>query len=336
MVAITGTNGKTTVTTLVGEILKLHNPKTVVAGNIGVPLTGLVSELSSENIVVAEISSFQLETIAAFRPSISAVLNMTPDHLDRHRNMENYIAMKARIFENQRQDDITVLNYDNDITRKMSPPGKVLYFSTQSLPKGIRGVYCEDGYICSNLGGKAVKIIETANLKVMLENALAATLLSLAADVPVSCITQGLTNFKGVEHRLQHIAKINGVDYYNDSKATNTDAAVKALESFNEPVVLIAGGSDKKSDFMPWVQLFDEKVASLVLIGETTMQIIDTCDRVGYKNYHRASTLEDAVILASKLAKKTVVFSPACASFDMFKNFEHRGNLFVEYVNKLK
>jgi len=328
MIAITGTNGKTTVTTLVGEILLRHNAGTVVAGNIGIPLTSLVSILSKENMVVAEISSFQLETISAFRPSISAVLNMTPDHLDRHGTMENYIAAKARIFENQRQDDMTVLNYDNIITRAMQPIGRRIYFSMNEQPEG--GVYLKDGQIFSHEQG--VNILPISETRVMPENALAATALALCAGVAPEIIADVLSNFKGVEHRLELIATIHGVDYYNDSKATNVDAAIKALTSFDHPVVLIAGGYDKNTDFTPWVELFKEKVSHLILMGDTATQIAKTCEAVGFSNYESVEDLQDAVKRAKALATATVLLSPACAAWGMFKNFEVRGNLFKKYV----
>jgi len=333
MVAITGTNGKTTVTTLVGEILKLHNPGTVVGGNIGVPLTELVNTLAPEHIVVAEISSFQLETIAAFKPAISAVLNMTPDHLDRHHTMENYIAMKSRIFENQSPGDVCVLNYDNPITREMKPPSRVVYFSAKAQLE--EGVYLRDGFICAKMPDMTEQIIvEISRLKIMPENALAATALSLCAGASVSEISKGLKAFHGVPHRMEYVATIDGVEYYNDSKATNTDAAIKAIESINPPIVLIGGGYDKNADFTPWIQRFDKKVAYLIVFGETTQKIIDTCDILGFTKYEVASSLQAAVAMAKEKAKPgyKVLFSPACASLDMFRNFEERGALFKQYV----
>jgi len=360
MIAITGTNGKTTVTTLVGEIVKRHNPDTVIAGNIGIPLTGLVSKLSPKNIVVAEISSFQLETVAAFRPAISTVLNMTEDHLDRHGTMENYIAAKARIFENQGQNDITVLNYDNLITRAMKPPGRVVYFSMYDIPEA--GVFLRNGVIYHRMGiitgqvrndkplswaadhgellfaSEEVPVIALSDTKVMPENALAAAALSLCAGVSVQQIADVLRSFKGVPHRLEYIGTVGGADYYNDSKATNVDAAIKGLESFNHPVVLIGGGYDKNTDFTPWVKLFNEKVTHLILLGQTAQQIINVCDAVGFSSYEKVDSLQDAVFRAGKLAisGQAVVLSPSCASFDMFKNFEERGDLFKTYVNDLQ
>jgi len=346
MLAITGTNGKTTVTTLVGEILKRHNPGTVIAGNIGIPLTGLVSSLTPENIVVAEISSFQLETIAAFRPKISAVLNMTEDHLDRHGTMENYIAAKSRIFENQRQDDITVLNYDNPVTREMKPSGRVLFFSLHENPEC--GVYLKDGIIKYRLSaaakhmhgsrpgesGEDAPILSISETRVMPENALAAVALSLCAGVAPEIIADVLRDFKGVEHRLEYTATINGVDYYNDSKATNVDAAIKALENFKRPVILIGGGSDKNADFAPWVKLFGKKVVRLIVLGQTAGQIVAACTAAGFSAYEKANSLKEAVDRAKALAEpgQVVLFSPACASFDMFRNYIERGDLFKQYV----
>ena len=334
MIAITGTNGKTTVTTLVGDILKLHNPGTVVGGNIGTPLTNLVTSLSPNNIVVAEISSFQLETIAAFRPHISAVLNMTEDHLDRHYTMENYIAMKSRIFENQQRSNICVLNYDNPITREMKPPSTVLYFSAKETLKS--GVFLRDGYIIAkSVNGQEKAIAPITSTLAMAENALAATALCLCAGVPPELIAQGLQAFKGVEHRLEFVATKNNIHYYNDSKATNTDSGMKAIEAINGSMVLIGGGYDKHTDFTPWVQSFGTKVTHLVIIGQTTEKIVDTCEKLGFTNYTRASTLAEAVDIASAKASpgSHVVFSPACASFDMFKNFEVRGHVFKDYVH---
>lgn len=333
MVAITGTNGKTTVTTLVGEILKKHNSGTVIAGNIGVPLTSLVTELTPANMVVAEISSFQLETISAFRPKISAILNMTEDHLDRHHTMENYIAAKCRIFENQRQDENCVLNYDNSITKVLKSPCRTVYFSAKE--RLDYGVFLESGYIVSNITGEEIRIAKIDELRVMPENALAATALSLLAGASPAQIAETLREFQGVPHRLEFVATIDGADYYNDSKATNTDAAVKALEAFTDrPIILIAGGYDKQTDFTPWVKMFAGRVVQLILIGQTASQIAKTCDAENFLSYVYAENLQDAVARAKEVAKprSAVLFSPACASFDMFKNFEQRGEIFKNSV----
>jgi len=333
MIAITGTNGKTTVTTLVGEILKKHNANTVIAGNIGIPLTSLVTDLTSDAMVVAEISSFQLETISAFRPKISAILNMTEDHLDRHHTMENYIAVKSRIFENQRQNEISVLNYDNSVTKGLNPPGRVIFFSAKEQLES--GVFLRDGKIISKINNDtAQEILNISETKVMPENALAATAISICAGVSPEKIAATLLEFSGVTHRLEYVTTINEVGYYNDSKATNTDAAMKALESFNREIVLIAGGRDKDMNFTPWVKMFAGKVVNLILIGEAAKKVAATCDTENYSTYVYANSLEEAVSLAKDLAKagQIVLFSPSCASFDMFKNFEERGDLFKKFV----
>ena len=340
MIAITGTNGKTTVTTLVGEILKKINPGTVVAGNIGVPLTSLVEKILPGDLVVAEISSFQLETIAAFRPKIAAILNITEDHLDRHHTMENYIAAKARIFENIGKNEICVLNYDNNITKLLTPRGKTLFFSTRDEVD----VFVRNGKIFSKAQsknpGEEIFIIELSETKVLPENALAATAIAHAAGAPPEIIAETLRNFTGVEHRLEFVGEIGGAKFYNDSKATNPDATIKALEFFGQnqsrPVILIAGGSDKDADFEPLVRLFHEKVSYAILIGETSAQIARTCDAQNFASYITVASLEDAVLSAKELARPgdIVLLSPACASFDMFKNFEERGVVFKKFVKK--
>jgi UDP-N-acetylmuramoylalanine--D-glutamate ligase len=331
MLAITGTNGKTTVTTLVGEIMSRANPQTVVAGNIGTPLTSLVGGLSENAMVVAEISSFQLETIQAFRPAISAVLNMTEDHLDRHLTMENYIAAKERIFENHSKNDTTVLNYDNEITRAMRPPGRVVWFSTLEIPNGDC-IFIQDGIITARLHGTETQILPVSQTRVMAENALAATALALLAGASATDIAEVLMNFAGIAHRMEYLGKINGKDYYNDSKATNIDSAIKGLGMFDTPVTLIAGGYDKGGDFAPWVAFFPKKVEKLILIGNTATRIAQACDAINFTKYEIAPTLQAAIEQASG-ATTAVVFSPACASFDMFRDFEHRGEMFKELVN---
>ena len=337
VVAITGTNGKTTVTTLVGEIMTRHNPKTVVAGNIGIPLTSLVGELTADSIVVAEISSFQLETAVEFRPAVSAVLNMTPDHLDRHGDMDTYIAMKSRIFANQRQPDRAVLNYDNPITREMKPWCPVVWFSEKTvLPTGV---YVRDRGIYARLDTWQEEqfIVSLDGLMVMPENALAAAALSLCAGASVGDVADGLKAFRGVAHRLEYIDTLGGVDYFNDSKATNPDAAIKAITAMTKPIVLIGGGYDKEADFGPWVKAFEGKVARLVVIGQTAPQIIKTCNENGFTAYEQAENMMDAVAKASLASNpgQVVLLSPACASFDMFKDYEDRGTVFRHCVELL-
>ncbi|MCL2377869.1 MAG: UDP-N-acetylmuramoyl-L-alanine--D-glutamate ligase [Defluviitaleaceae bacterium] len=337
VIGITGTNGKTTVTTLLGEILTLHNPKTVVAGNIGIPLTSLVQDLTPDSIVVAEISSFQLETAVNFKPNISAVLNMTEDHLDRHKDMETYIEMKSRIFANQRHPDLAVLNYDNPITRAMKPDCRVVWFSeSTALPSGV---YKKNGQIYARISESQDEqhIISLDGLNIMHENALAATALALAAGVQVEHIAKGLTAFKNVAHRREHVANICGVDYYNDSKATNPDAAIKAITSETKPIILIGGGYDKGANFDQLVKTFSGRVMHLILIGQTAPQIIEACIKNGFTAYEQAGSLHEAVNRAYEVAKpgQVVLFSPACASMDMFKDYEERGDIFRQIVQAL-
>jgi len=342
VIGITGTNGKTTVTSLVGEILSRYNPKTVVAGNIGIPLTSMVQGLTPDSIVVAEISSFQLETAVNFRPNISAVLNMTPDHLDRHKNMSTYIEMKSRIFQNQRHPDIAVLNYDNPITQAMTPPCQIVWFSENS--ELDNGVYLRGGNIYARLGayqagntsaGAVTHQVEhfiasLDGVNIITENALAATALALCAGASPEHIAKGLKAFENVPHRLEHVASIGGVDYINDSKATNPNAAVKGLESISKPIVLIGGGYDKSADFSPWIEAFKGKVVQLILIGQTAPKIIAACWEKGFAAFRQAQTLQEAVEIATQIATpgQAVLLSPACASFDMFKDYEERGDVF--------
>ena len=333
IVAITGTNGKTTVTTLTGEILNLHNGKTVVVGNIGMPFCEHVESLAADNWVVAELSSFQLETVQNFAPKVSAVLNLTPDHLDRHKTMDIYRATKERIFAKQATEDFAVLGYDNPITRGMRPRCNTIFFSKTEHFKE-NGVFLDNGVIRARVFGKDVKVVDVTHIKILPENALAACALCLCSGVPPEVIAQGLINFKGVEHRIEYITEKNGVEFYNDSKATNTDSAIKGLEAMNRPVVLIGGGYDKKSDYSDWIKAFPGKVKHLITLGETADRIIETCEANSFKNYQKASTLEEAVQLAYDKAEPgdSILLSPACASWDMFENFEQRGNMFKEYV----
>ncbi|MCL2016677.1 MAG: UDP-N-acetylmuramoyl-L-alanine--D-glutamate ligase [Defluviitaleaceae bacterium] len=336
IMAITGTNGKTTVTTLMGEILQRHNQKTVVAGNIGIPFTEYIGKLSPDNWVVLEVSSFQLETIHHFAPKISAILNITPDHLDRHKSMEIYRYTKERIFENQSEHDFVVLSYETFSAAQ--PKCSTIFFSAKQPLK--TGVFLENGIITAKMPNNSEKlqILEISKTKILPENALAATALALCVNVPVKIIAETLQNFKGVPHRMEFVRQLNGVEFYNDSKATNTDAAIKAIEPLTSPTILIAGGYDKKADFTEWVQHFGGKIKHLIVMGETAEQIIKTCQANNYKQYSQAASMADAVNLAHKKAQNgdIILLSPACASWDMFDNFEHRGDLFKELVANLK
>ena len=332
IIAITGTNGKTTVSTLVGEIMQRHNGRTTVVGNIGLPFTERVENLSPEDWVVAEVSSFQLETTHDFAPKISAVLNMTPDHLDRHKTFETYQYTKERIFAKQSKGDCAILGYDNKITKNMRPPCHSIFFSAKE--KLEEGVFLDDGVIRARLFGKDFTITKAAPLRIMPENALAATALCLCAGVPAKTIAEGLNAFSGVPHRLEYINTIGGVEYYNDSKATNTDSAIKGIEAMKSPIILIGGGFDKAANFDDWVSCFEGRVKKLIVMGESAKQIIKTCQKYKYNTYEEVKSLQEAVKMAHDAAKPgdCVLLSPACASWDMFKDFEERGNLFKAFV----
>ena len=332
IIAITGTNGKTTVTTLVGEIMQRHNGKTVIVGNIGIPFTQHVLSLTPENWVVAEVSSFQLETTHEFAPKISAVLNMTPDHLDRHKTMDIYTYTKERIFANQKPDDFAVLGYDNQITRGMRPKCKTIFFSAKERT-GV-SVYLDGDIIKSD----NFEIVDVSKTKILPENALAATALCLCAGVLPETIAEGLLDFKGVAHRIEYVTTINDIEFYNDSKATNTDSAIKGLEAMKRPTVLIGGGYDKGADFEDWIRCFPDKVKHLIVLGDVAGHIKSCCHDMGYDQVTQVETLEEAVKLAYSKADPgdAVLLSPACASWDMFENFEQRGDLFKRQSLMLK
>ncbi len=342
IIAITGTNGKTTTTALVGEIMRACNPRTEVVGNIGVPFCEKVLDMQPQDSVVAEISSFQLETIHDFHPNICAILNVTNDHLSRHKTMENYTYTKSKIFSNQQNIDFLVLNYDNPITATMYnyTDSYTVYFSRIELLR--EGVFVDgSGYIQVRLPWIQEQVVHSSNLQIPgnhnLENALAAIAIAVCANVPMDVIREVLCNFAGVEHRIEFVRELRGVSYYNDSKATNPDSAIKALEAFSQPIILIAGGSDKDSDYSEWVSLFSDKVKHLVLVGDVKENIAKVCDQYNYTRYSFADSFENAVELAYNNAQRgdCVLLSPACASFDFFKNFEHRGKVFKELVWKL-
>ena len=347
VIAITGTNGKTTTTSLVGEIFRNFAKNVAVVGNIGIPFTEKVLELDENGYAVAEISSFQLEKIVDFKPKVSAVLNVTPDHLNRHKTLENYILAKMRIFENQKENDFLVLNYDDEVCRKMKNSAKcnVLFFTkNNSLEKlGLsEGIYFDGKSIMIKFGKYNQKVVDVAELKILgmhnVENAMAAIGISLSAGVPIDIIIETLKNFNAVEHRIEYVDTINDVEFYNDSKGTNPDAAIKAIEAMKRPICLIGGGYDKKSDFDEWIKSFEGKVKYLAVIGEVTDKIIETADKYGFKNYERAETLEDAVKMCFDNSKRgdCVLLSPACASWDMFESYEQRGKLFKQFVINLR
>ena len=336
--AITGTNGKTTTTALVGEIMLRKCKDTAVVGNIGVAYCEKVGALTPQSYVVAEISSFQLESIHEFHPKIAAVLNISEDHLNRHKTMEVYIGMKERIFGNQDEGDFLVLNYDDAVTRDMAARSraKVIFFSRREQLE--EGVFLDGEQIRAKLFGKDINVLNIHEMKIIgghnIENALAATAMCLAAGVDAKDIAAGLREFKAVEHRLEYVADRNGVAYYNDSKATNVDSAIKSLEAISRPIVLIAGGSDKGSDYSEWVRLFRGRVKHLVVMGEVADKMCEICKTYDFEAFTKVNSLREAVAIAAEKAQKgdVVLLSPACASFDMFDDFEQRGRLFKEVV----
>lgn len=344
IVAITGTNGKTTTTALVGEIVKAHNAKTIVVGNIGIPYTELCDTTDDDSDTVAEISSFQLETVIDFHPNVSAILNLTPDHLNRHYTFENYGNVKFSITKNQTMDDVTVLNYDDEHTRAMGEKAKdhchVVYFSR--LEKPVGGVYVEDGDIILEDGDKKINVLAIKDLKLMgahnVENVLAAVGISYYMGVPVDVIRDVATSFKAVAHRIEYVDTVDGVAYYNDSKGTNPDAAIKGIQAMVAPTFLIGGGYDKGSEYDEWIEAFDGKVKWLVLIGQTAQKIADCAKRHGFNSIIFEENLQDAVAYCHENAVDgdAVLLSPACASWGQFDNYEQRGDMFKEYVRSYK
>ncbi|WP_417088086.1 UDP-N-acetylmuramoyl-L-alanine--D-glutamate ligase [Eubacterium maltosivorans] len=340
-VAITGTNGKTTTTTLTGEIFKNSGRKTYTVGNIGDPISNYVMEAAPEDVFVTEISAFQLETINKFRPAASAILNLSPDHMDRYGTMENYIAAKARIFENQRGEDFLVLNADDEQVCELGRQAQCrkYYFSLDK--KVAQGAYAMDGGIFINDNESVIPIcrIEEMGIKGShnVQNALAATVLAYFMGVDVVSIAETLKSFGGVEHRQEFVANIGGVDYINDSKGTNTNAAIVALNAMTKPVILIAGGYDKKEDYSEFIEVVRKKVKRMVLVGATASQIEETAESQGYYNTVRVGDYDEAVKVASECAAPgdVVLLSPACASWDMFDNFEIRGQVFKDLVKRI-
>ncbi len=339
MVAITGANGKTTSTSLAGEIIAAGKFPTLVGGNIGTPAISLADQAGPATWTVLEVSSFQLETIVGFRPRIAVILNITPDHLDRHKTFDNYVNAKARIFENQRTDDFSVLNADDPTTAGLADRtrAQVYWFSRKKeVEKGafVRGaqIYFRDGRSEREILALAeVPLKGTHNL----ENVLAGVVVGMLVGCQAEEIRQAVRNFKAVEHRLEFVAKVAGVDYYNDSKATNVDATIKALESFPANIHLILGGKDKGSDYSALNELLRQRVKRVYTIGAAAGKI--EAQIQGAAEIEHAETLENAVRRASESAVEgdVIVLAPACASFDQFQNYEHRGRVFKEIVHSL-
>ena len=340
-VAITGTNGKTTTTTLTAFLLEKEGRKVVAGGNIGLPLISQCPKMSANDIVVAEMSSFQLESVDSFCPKVAVVMNLTPDHLDRHKTMEAYAAAKANIFKNQGPEEYLLLNKDDAIVAAMAAGAKsrVYYFSQQEILE--EGIWLEDGNLVYRLdkNGAPQVLIPAAEIGIVgshnWQNAMAASLAALLMGQQPEIIAERLRAFKGVAHRMEPVATIDGVLYVNDSKGTNPDSTEKALGSYGErPIVLIAGGRNKGSDMAVLVPLMRAHCRGVVLVGEATGDFIDAFERTGYTAYVCADSFEDAVAKAREMAQSgdVVLLSPACASWDMFDNFEQRGDLFKELV----
>ncbi len=342
ILAITGTNGKTTTTALLGEIMKNYFPDVKVVGNIGIPYTSVAADTTDETVTVAEISSFQLETAVEFKPDISAILNITPDHLNRHHTMENYIAAKESITKNQTAENTCVLNYEDEVLRRFGDglQTKVVYFS--SARKLENGYYLDGTDICRSVNGREERICNVEELNLLgkhnYENVMAATAMADSFGVPMEKIKEVLVRFQAVEHRIEYVTEKRGVKFYNDSKGTNPDAAIQGIRAMNRPTLLIGGGYDKQSEYDEWIQAFDGKVKKLVLIGATREKIAATARKCGFTDIVFADSLEEAVQICYDNAEDgdAVLLSPACASWDMFKSYEQRGDMFKEIVRNLK
>jgi len=339
--AVTGTNGKTTTTALAGEIMKTYFDDVYVVGNIGMPYTEYAADMTENSVTVVEISSFQLETIHRFAPSASAILNITPDHLDRHHTMECYVDTKAKIAMNQKPGDMCVLNYEDAYLRNIAKDIKadVFWFSSRHILE--RGIWMDGEDIIYGDGTGHTTICNIHELQLLgqhnYENVMAAAAIAIHAGVPLGCIRKALKEFKAVEHRIEFVKEVGGVRYYNDSKGTNPDAAIKAVEAMVRPVIVIGGGYDKQASYDEWIKSFGSKVKCLVLIGATADKIASAARKAGFDNIIKASSLEEAVETSRKQAVEgdAVLLSPACASWDMFKNYEERGRVFKECVNRL-
>ena len=341
VLAITGTNGKTTTTALVGEIMKHHQEHVFVVGNIGSPYTDAALDTTDDSVAVAEISSFQLETVVRFHPRVSAITNITPDHLNRHHTMEEYIRVKESITKNQTSRDFCVLNYEDEELRRFGEtlPVKVIYFSSRRELE--RGIYLKDGQIRYRDENGILDVCRVEELNLLgrhnYENVMTAVVMTLAYGVPLEEIRQVIREFKAVEHRIEFVAEKNGVAYYNDSKGTNPDAAIKGIQAMNRPTVLIGGGYDKDSSYEEWIRSFDGKVKCLVLLGQTRDKIAKAARACGFEQILMADTFEEAFRLSVQQAAPgdAVLLSPACASWDMFPSYEVRGRVFKDLVHEL-
>ncbi len=337
ILAITGTNGKTTTATLIDSILKEDGLTTQLVGNVGVPITEVISQIDKNTVCVTEVSSFQLESINAFCPHISCVTNIAPDHLERHYNMDNYIFLKKRIFKNQRESEYTVLNYDDEIVRSFATEtrAKIVWFSTLERVDGAYRtggkIYFKDEYILSE---NELKLNGEHNLA----NVLVAISFAKLMGVNTESIATALKTFKGVKHRVELVCEKKGVTYYNDSKSTNTASAISAISAMKRPTVLILGGSEKGEDYYDlFTKIKESPITEVILTGASRYNMLQQAGKVGYANLTITSNFYNAIKIASTFAKEgdNVLFSPACASFDSFSNFEERGEAFIKAVQEL-
>lgn len=342
IIGITGTNGKTTTSSLVGEILNAFFKDVYVVGNIGYPFTDIVLETTDESVTVIEISSFQMETIHEFQPDISAILNITPDHLNRHHTMEKYINLKKSIAVNQNKSNLCILNYEDSHTREIGTEleSRIMYFSSEHVLE--YGLYLDGDDILYKKGDLIEQVCNVNELRVLgkhsYENVMVGVGIGLEMGVPMDVIHKAIISFNAVEHRIEYVDTIDGVSYYNDSKGTNPDASIKAVQAMKGPTILIGGGFDKGLAFDEWIASFNSKVKSLVLMGETREIIADTARKQGFNNIIMVNDLKEAVRISAEKAEDgdVVLLSPACASWGMFENYEQRGRMFKEYVRELQ
>ena len=341
VLAITGTNGKTTTTALLGKIMQDARESVFVVGNIGTPYTSKALEMKHNSVTVAEISSFQLETIDEFAPKVSAILNITEDHLNRHHTMEEYIRVKELITENQGTEDVCVLNYEDEVLREFGKhlTPRVVYFS--SGRKLDEGIYLDGNKIILKDGEKEIEVVKTEDLKLLgkhnFENVMAAVAMAYYDGVSLDSIRKSICEFTAVAHRIEYVTEKKGVVYYNDSKGTNPDAAIKGIQAMNRPTLLIGGGYDKQSGYDEWIEAFDGKVRYLVLIGQTKEKIKEAAEKHGFHDIILCEDLKEAVKVCEEKAQPgdAVLLSPACASWGQFDNYEQRGDMFKEYVRNL-
>lgn len=343
LIGITGTNGKTTTTALTGEIMRQYFSDVFVVGNIGIPYTEMVLQTGETSVTVAELSSFQLETVQEdFVPEVSMILNLTPDHLNRHYTMENYGRAKLNVAKYQKKDQTCILNFEDamlcEYAKELSC--KILWFSSEH--KLTDGLFLDGEEIVYADSGKNCVVCRTDELHIIgkhnYENAMAAIGAAICMGVPMEFIRKGLLDFHAVEHRIEYVATKKGVKYYNDSKGTNPDAAIKAIQAMSSPTLLIGGGYDKGSEYDEWINAFDGKVKHFVLIGQTKEKIAETARKLGVESIILKDSFEEAMRFCEEnaVAGDAVLLSPACASWGMFRNYEERGRIFKEYVNNIQ